>query len=492
MRQQTCRSVLPAAAILLLIILSSASTSAAADKKTSKADSTAMTEAELQAQVMAFADRFTSIVTSGITAYNEQNPPPDDYRLVLSLASYSLSSAFTIAAEPSPVGALLDMITMVTLGRIIFEENLLPRYGPALQSVIDVMRKAEAEIWLVASDVLTEAQLKKLRSLIVEWRARNPEIEFFPSIRFSDFSAMRGSEAGEVAGGLFKSVNAATQQVEEVRLLAERGMYLGTRMPMLTGLFAGVFFSQMIRHPDARKIIDDFNRFLQVSDRLAAVAEQLPEQIAAERDATIKQAMEGFSQLTMNAFNETEKKTLVMIDAAADRITAERQAAIEQLMKEFAAERKRTIDDLLDEDQRMRVLLADMRQTLVVGNDLLTTAKALTDNLKPPGEEIEGKAVVAPVDIDDYHTLLQEASTLIGQLHDTLKTVDHMGIQSLLPAIIGAIETVEQKGERWVYLSFTLGVALIVVFLVGAVIASLVYRHIANRMFPSASMQAEA
>ena len=492
MREQTRKSILPAAAILLLVILSSASSSAAADKKAPKTDSTVMTEAELQAQVMAFADRYTSIVTSGITAYREQKPPPDDYRHVLSLASYSLSSAFTIAAEPSPVGGLLDMITMVTLGRIIFEEDLLERYGPALQPVIDVLRKAEAEIWLVASDVLTEAQLQKLRSLIAQWRMRNPKIEFFPSIRFSDFSAMRGSKEDEAAGGLFKSVNAATQQVEEVRLLAERGMYLGTRMPMLTGLFAGVFFSQMIRHPDAQKMIGDFDRFLQVSERLAVVAEQLPSQIAAERDATIKQAMGGFSQLTMNAFDETEKKTLVMIDAAADRITAERQAAIEQLMKEFAAERKRTIDDLLNEDERMRVLLADMRQTLLVGNDLLTTAKSLTDSLKPPGEDDKGAASAEPVDIEDYHTLLKEASTLIGQLHAMLETVDQLGMESALPAIIGAIETVEQKGERGVYLAFILAVALILIFLIGAVIASLIYRHIANRMFSTGSKQLES
>jgi hypothetical protein len=93
MREQIRKSILPAAAIFLLVILSSASSSAAADKKTPKTDSTAMTEAELQAQVMAFGDRYTSIVTSGITAYRDQKPPPDDYRHVLSLATYSLPSS---------------------------------------------------------------------------------------------------------------------------------------------------------------------------------------------------------------------------------------------------------------------------------------------------------------------------------------------------------------------------------------------------------------
>lgn len=133
-----------------------------------------------------------------------------------------------------------------------------------------------------------------------------------------------------------------------------------------------------------------------------------------------------------------------------------------------------------------------MRQTLLVGNDVLMTAKSLTDSLKPTDGELQDDVSAAPADIEDYHTLLKEASTLTGQVHAMLKTVDQLGMESALPAIIGAIETVEQKGERWVYLSFSLGVALILLFLVGAVIASLIYRHIANRMFSTVPKQAES
>ncbi len=130
---------------------------------------------------------------------------------------------------------------------------------------------------------------------------------FFPTIRFSDFSALRGrsDSDGKKPAGLFKSVENATQQVEEARLLAERGMYLATRLPMLTGLFAGVWFSQLANHPDMEKIIKDVNKFSDVSERLAVVAERLPDQIAAERDTTIKQAMENITTLMVSTIDET-------------------------------------------------------------------------------------------------------------------------------------------------------------------------------------------
>jgi hypothetical protein len=218
---------------------------------------------------------------------------------------------------------------------------------------------------------------------------------------------------------------------------------------------------------------------------LAVIAEQLPDQIAAERDRTIKQAMENITTLTITAMDETEKKTLVMIEEAANRVSRERKAAIKQLMNEFSVERKQTIEDFLNEDQRMRGLLEELRQTLLVGNDMLQSVNTLTQTLDLGPKETQAGETTRPFEIKDYQATLKEASTTIGQLHDMLKTVDQMGLEKTLPQIVRAVETIEERGEKWVIFAFILGVALILVFLIGAVIASLVYRHIANRIFRS-------
>jgi hypothetical protein len=213
----------------------------------------------------------------------------------------------------------LDMLVMVTLGRIIFEEDMLPKYGPQLQPLVNGFSEAERDIWQVASKMATPAQQQDLRALILDWREAHPQILFFPSVRFGDFATQRATVDKKAAGGLFKSVENATQQVEEARLLAERGMFLATRMPLLTGLFGSVWFSQLVKHPDMEKILNNVSQLTAVSERLTAVVEQLPDRISVERDATIKQAMGGINDLTMTSINQTAKI-----------ITQEREASIDQ------------------------------------------------------------------------------------------------------------------------------------------------------------------
>ena len=59
----------------------------------------------------------------------------------------------------------------------------------------------------------------------------------------------------------------------------------------------------------------------------------------------------------------------------------------------------------------------------------------------------------------------------------------------MLPQIIVGLETVEEKGQAWVIFAFFLGIALILVFLVGFVISMLAYRYFAGRFFePSSKM----
>jgi len=480
-----------------LLIIFFAGTARAAKKNTGgEGKPPVMTQAELQAQVMAFADRFVSIIAAAVGTYRAQDPPPENYKFVLNLGTYSMSSAFTIAAESNPVGGLLDMVAMITLGRIIFEENLQKKFGPQLAPVIDGYRKAEQDVWQVSSKILTSTQQAELYALIHKWRRSNPETTFFPTVRFSDFSALRGaSDADEKkSGGLFKSVADATQQVEEVRLLAERGMYLATRMPMLTGLFSGVFFSQLASHPDVEKILKDVNTFSQVSERLATVAEQLPQQIAAERDTTIKQAMDNITRLTMTTMDETAKKTMGMIDATAKKFSKEREAAIRQLMDEFSAERKRAMEDFLNEDQRMRGLLSAVQQTLAEGNKLIVSADALVKdlNLQPSEAKAADAPPARPFDIKDYQATLEQASNTIVQVHGLVKTLDQMGLERMLPQILTAVETVKREGKEGVYFAFILGIGLIAIFLIGAVVASLIYRYLAIRIFGPALLQAKS
>ena len=308
-------------------------------EKDTKEKTYAITEAQLQSHVMSFADRFVSILITALQEYDTRKPSKKDRYAVRELITYALSNSYVIAAESDPDIALLDMLSMVTLGRIIFEQEGLSKYGKTVEPVIEGFRDAENNIRKIASIVLTPDELLNLMSIIKRWREKNLEATFFPLIRFSKFAGERRESTltrGETPDGIFESVESASEQVEEMRLLAERGMYLATRLPQLWGMFSELWLTNLLNNPDMKKILTDLSQLSQGTAGLAVTAENLPDQIATERETTIKQVMSAVS---------TERKAAIM------DITTEREAAIKQVMSAVSAERKAAMADFLTEFQ---------------------------------------------------------------------------------------------------------------------------------------------
>jgi hypothetical protein len=382
------KSLLIVQVVVILVLATGTGHSAKKkEKDKKKKEAYVMTEAELQSQVMSFADRFASIIVAAFNVYDAQSPPPEHRRIVRGSTVYAMAAAVTIAAEADPDVALLDMVTMVVLGRMVFEEHWRKKFGKQVDPILKGFQKAETDIWQITAKVLTPEQQKELRALIRQWHRDNPEVTFFAYVRFSDFaSERRKSKLSKTkAKGIFKTVKSATRQVEEARLLAERGMYLGSRLPMMIGVFADVWLSTVFINPEVNKITADLHQFSDISGRLADLVEKLPNHITGEREAAVKQVME-----EMDTFSQ------VTLDRLMEKVAIERETAIKQLVDQAAIEGRRTIEEFLK-----------------------------------------------------------------------------------------AIEQVEAKGGRWVTYSFLLGIALILIFLVGAVVAMLAYRYVSQRMFES-------
>ncbi len=305
--------------------------------KDAKEKTYALTEAQLQSHVMSFADRFVSILITALQEFDTRKPSKQNRYEVRALITYSLSNGYIIAAESDPDIALLDMLSMVTLGRIIFEKEGLSKYGKAVEPIIAGFRTAEKDIRKIAAIVLTPDELRNLMTIINRWRKQNPEVIFYPLVRFSNFAGERRESTltrAEEAEGLFESVESASETVEEMRLLAERGMYLATRMPQLWGMFGDLWVTNILDNPDIKKTLTDLSQLSEGTAGLASIAEKLPDQIATERETTIKQMMSAVS---------TERK------AAIKDITTEREATIKQVMSAISAERKAAIADILVE-----------------------------------------------------------------------------------------------------------------------------------------------
>ncbi len=421
-----CRFVLVTVAALGLFSTTIAVNAAKGDKQ----GAYVLTEVELQSELMAYADRFASISAQAIDDFLRSGPTPEARFAVSGDAVYSASAAYTIAADANPEAALLDLVVLATLERLVFEQYWRPRLGRSVDTVTKAFGKLEGDAWQIAAKVLTTPQQQELRDMIKAFRRDNPEVSTVSHIRFADLPAMRKQSTlrrDKKTGGLFKSVRRATEQVELTRMLAERGMYLGTRLPLLTGYFVDAWLTQWTLNPALKQVLADVHGFAAVSDRLATVAEQLPKQIAEER--------------------------------------------------------KQTIQQFLAEEKRVKGVLSELRQTLAEGNNLMVSVNTLTDKLDlgAPAEPAE------PFDIKDYRdtmvALAGAADGLNALVGSTNELVKAPGLDKFLSRLTEVLDEVGKESEEVLDRAFTDAALLLLLGLVGYVIARLTYQWIARRVF---------
>jgi len=447
-----------------------------AAKKDKKQDYV-MTEVELQSELMSYADRFASIISQAFEDFDALKPEPLARQVIMGDLVFSLSAVYTIAAEPNPQVGLLDMVAITTLGRIIYEENIRRKYGESTEVLGEGFRQMEKDIWRIAAKVLTQEQQAELRQLILLWRKDNPDKVVYNYLRFSDFAAQRRNSTlvkKNQTGGLFKTVQEVTQQVEETRMLAERGMFLGTRLPLLMGNFAEVWMEQMIVNPEAQKILADVHTFSSVSERLANVAEQLPDQL-----------MKDISKLRRQTINQVMKDVNTWSDVTLDKVMAkvavEREAFISQFMNRLIGEQKIALDAILMEEERVTALVTELRKAIEGGNNLLLAANTLTEKFNL-GEPSADPSDSKPFDIKDYQETIAELTTLVETTNQLVGTV---GLEELLPQLVKAIDQVGNEGEELVDHSFRQGVLFILIAMAAYVIARLIYNYLNQKLIES-------
>ena len=421
-----------------------------------------MTAAELQLELMSYGDRYASIAAQALDDSERMGSSPETRRTILADLVYSIAAAFTVAAEPDPQLALLDLVVMTTMGRIVFEDYWRPRLGAPTEPVITAFEKLEKDIWTVASPILDQAQQQELRERIETFHAENPELSTFSNLRFADFPSRRASSTfkKKKSGGIFSSVKNISDQVEQTRIMAERAMYLSTRLPLLSGGFADVWLSRLSKNPAVEDLREDVRTFALVSDRLATVAEQLSEQITSERTEAIEQVMR-----------------------EADAL---RYDAIEHLFEGFAEERQEMLRQFIEEEKRLGGLLTELRHTLTEANTLTVSVDTLAQrfDVGAPAEE-----PTEPFVIEDYRQTIIESGAVVEQLNGLVQTTNELlnspGADRLVPSLVEAINEAGETGEDLVDHSLFRAAFLILFALVGYVLARLCYQWLAMRLFGS-------
>lgn len=326
-----------------------------------------MNQGELHNAVMSFADNFITIVYKA-TLILENELPSSEARLEASrIKVYTFSSAIDIASGPSPGSALLDMVVMVTLNRMVWEEYWQPKvFGIPADVVVKAFQKAEEKIWSIAAKILTSDQQKELKDLIVEWRHNNLDQIGVNYIRFSDFGNLGKKPSLSkviLPGGLLAPVKEAALAADEIRLTAERTKYMISRMQLIVNFQVELIFRELMLEPESKQLLVDLTKLRETTEHFTKLMDLLPQQLADEREDAIIQFMNSFS-----------KERNATIRQAAKELAKERETAstdIAHIVSEFNTVAKHRIDHIFKRFIQLIVILSICLLIIVIVHYLL-------------------------------------------------------------------------------------------------------------------------
>jgi hypothetical protein len=250
-------------------------------------EDTRMTQVVLDQLCMAFGERYVTAIGNACNqveaAEKELEPKAKAHNLKLRVAT----SVYDILTGPNPFAKLMDLILLVELEyRVRLTDKVAGKeFGPeAVAPLLAALSGGRDDVWAMADKVLKPEERKTLETMIDDWRAKNPSAEAVAFVRFNAFSEYRGKSILDnvpLGSGLLAPVSEATRQLEETRMLAERGMFLAKRFPMLIRWNVESLLYAAFRNPEVRRLAE-------AAERAVAVAEAFPAKVAEERAIILK------------------------------------------------------------------------------------------------------------------------------------------------------------------------------------------------------------
>lgn len=439
------RHLAPLSRLLLVLVVSVATLSACGLTnrmfRNTAAEERAAALLQVQLAIMRFGDEYTARVGEQVVAFQQATDAPPERLASQSWLVSQATAAFTIAAGPNPELNAIDMLIFATLSRMIMQDRWVGElYGKRADGLLAAHQALEDRIWSYASQLLTEAQLRELRTSIEAWHRDNPLARAVPFIQLEDFAfATSGKRTGSTSSGSIFSflgidplsnLDPAVRELAQTRQLAERAVYYGQRLPMLVSMEAQRLAFELAVTPESKGLLQGVERLGNAAQTASTLAADLPDLLARERAATIQ-------QLTG------------ILDA--------RQGELQALMGELrlALEAGGTTSD-------------SVRETIAS----LDTLMARFDRPPAPADAPPSR----PFDITEYTEALRELGETSRQLQALLQQADTQA-----PALAQLSERASGQASSLVDHLFWRLVQLALVLVVASLLAALGYRAIVRR-----------
>ncbi len=340
-----------------------------------------LTASGVQSEVMSYTDTFVSAISQIWNAISNnakaasgagglvdaENAKVNRIRRAsLEIKIANVNAAILIASSPNPVVSLADMVTLVTLQRMVLESPGTGKtFGAEIQGqLIEVYKEQEVNVWEIAKQVMTDQQRDELRAMITQWRNDHPDATYVSSVRMEDFAAARQEtivpEAQQNQSLLaalsldpLAGLDPAQREVTKSRMLAERVFFYASRMQNVVKWQVESLYQTLVTAPEFADVLRSAHKASDAAGDLSAIVAKLPDQITKERTALMEQF---FAELTK-----------------------ERSATITQINESLSLQRKAALDDLKGAQGQFQDTLKDFRETAGTAN---TLAEKLTGTIK--------------------------------------------------------------------------------------------------------------
>lgn len=407
------------------------------DSKEPKEELAELTDAELLAIMTGFADGYAARITQSNLILQRRLSDPEKRLAAYNMMVQSLTAAYDIAVTPNSATAILDMTVMVTLQRMAVEEFWVPKFfGKPAKDFLKTLQVLEKKIWDISAKLLTDDQQRNLRDLINEWRRIHPEQNVVHSIRFSSFREDLGKGLDDPRG-LFSGVRKAANTADELRLLGEKYRFLLSRMQLMLNAQLQLAYLQVVSQPEVGQLLKE-------SDRVTASLEQFAKTAA-----------------------------------------------------EFPDTAETLIKKLGDDSEEFRKLVAEVQQTLIVGNEMMVlinqtmqTVDSLVARFDPIREQRQG---AEPIDISEYRGAAADFTETARQINLLIQSLDQLltnqQTADRLPELTAAVGRIGQDVKGFAGYVFYRALVLCMAIVFCILLAFLIYRTVSVKWLTARNPQ---
>lgn len=288
-----------------------------------------ITAAELDQLTNAFADNYVAQLASACDEVKLKSTDPRVIADADSLKLISATSVFDIVTGVDPFGQMLDLVMMISLQHIVWVEEggAARRLGPASDSIVATIRDARTEVLALAARAMKPDQVALLIEQARDWRAKNLNITYVGFVRFGDAASARALAVAEdvrKGGGLLSPVSNVVDSLERSRKIAERGLYLAKRLPMLLGWQADEVVNGLMSRNDVRAALDSLHNLGDALERTQTQLARVADVVPAERQAIVEELRKQQAAIdqTLAQVNSTIAAGSALLDRAQQTTTA--------------------------------------------------------------------------------------------------------------------------------------------------------------------------